>query len=241
MRHEITAVIMAGGKGTRLLPHTKSTPKPLVQVGERPIIELLIEQLVRGGVTKIHLAVSHLADQIKDVIGSGSRFSVEIVYSTEEQELSTIGPLKIIDNLPAHFLVVNGDILTDIDFQEFFQTHLDSQTLLTVATAQRRGRTDYGVFELHPDNAVRSFVEKPAFNLIVSTGIYAFSHELLALIPPDEPFGFDQLMRLMLKRRLKINTVPFQGYWMDIGRSEDFLKANQDIRDGVYPSDSQES
>lgn len=226
---DIETVILAGGKGTRLYPYTSEIPKPLVKIGNRPIIEILIHTLRRCGIRKLRLAVNHLADLIIDALGDGHSLGVDIIYSREQKPLSTIGPLTLMNNLPDHFLVVNGDILTDLDFRHLYQSHLDTGAKATIATCRRDNRIDYGVIETAPDGHVIGFCEKPTHAVTVSAGIYVFSREILRLVPSGEPFGFDQLMLTMLKEKEPIATYPFNGYWLDIGRIEDYNTANQDV------------
>ena len=223
------AVILAGGKGTRLQPYTAEIPKPLVTVGDRPIIEILLTRMRKCGVKKVHLAVNHLSHLVMAALGDGDRLGVKIVYSHEETPLSTVGPLTLIKNLPEHFLVANGDILTDMDFQVLFEHHVRSQAKLTVATQQRTTRIDFGVLEIDTDSIVSGFREKPAYDFTVSMGIYVFSREVLKLIPEGHKFGFDDLMFALLERKESINTFPFDGYWLDIGRPDDYLQASRDV------------
>lgn len=223
----IEAVILAGGKGTRLRPHTETTPKALVTVGGRPVIEILLETLVNCNITKVTLAVNHLADEIIDAL-SKNKLNLKINFSKETTELSTAAPLKLIDNLPEHFLVVNGDIITDLNFKNLFETHIKSQAAMTVATIKRKQIIDYGVIESKQDNLIKSFQEKPTVDLQVSMGVYIFSKSILELIPDNEPFGFDDLMLKALADNLPLNSFPFEGYWLDIGRLEDYQKANDE-------------
>lgn len=223
------AVVLAGGKGTRLQPFTAEVPKPLVTVGDRPVIEILLRRLARAGTTKAHLAVNHLAHLIMAVLADGSHLGLEVVYSREEKPLSTIAPLALIDDLPDHFIVANGDILTDMDFSDLFQRHLDGRSKVTVATCQRTSLMNYGVIEVAPDYTVTGFREKPDYQFTVSMGVYVFSREVLEYVPANTPFGFDQLMLKMLESGDRINTYPFDGYWLDIGRPEDYEQANRDI------------
>lgn len=223
------AVILAGGKGARLQPYTAEIPKPLVTVGDMPIIEILLRRMKKCGLTKVHLAVNHLAHLIMAVLGDGSRLGMEILYSHEETPLSTVGPLKLIKNLPEHFIVANGDILTDLDFRVLFDAHVSSQAKLTVATNQRTSKIDYGVMELGSDGTLTGFHEKPEYSFTVSMGIYVFSRGILKLVPTEQKFGFDDLMYTFLERKERVNLFPFDGYWLDIGRPEDYQQANQDI------------
>jgi NDP-sugar pyrophosphorylase family protein len=222
------AVILAGGQGSRLRPLTAEIPKPLVTVGGRPVIEILLLRLQRAGVTKAHLAVNHLAHLIMAAVGDGSKFGLSVNYSQEPTPLGTIGPLRLIDDLPETFIVANGDILTDLDFSKLYQCHQQDSARLTVATVQRSSRVDYGVLEVDNDRRVTAFREKPEHQLTVSAGIYVFDRSLLQQVPPDRPFGFDELVLNMLKSGEAINTFPFDGYWMDIGRLEDYEQANND-------------
>lgn len=223
------AVILAGGKGTRLQPYTAEIPKPLVTVGDRPIVEILLAQMKRCGVRKVHLAVNHLAHLFMAALGDGRRFGIELAYSHEEKPLSTVAPLKLIRDLPEDFIVANGDILTDINFRALFDHHTGSGAKLTVATQQRTTKIDYGVLETDADGHVSGFREKPGYDFVVSMGIYVFSREVLKLVPEGQKFGFDDLMLRLLELGEPINTFPFEGYWLDIGRPDDYQQANRDI------------
>jgi NDP-sugar pyrophosphorylase family protein len=223
------AVILAGGKGTRLHPYTAEIPKALVTVGDKPIIEILLRRMQRCGVRKAHLAVNHLAHLIMAVLNNGEHLGLEIVYSHEEQPLSTVGPITLIKNLPEHFLVANGDILTALDFKELFEHHLHSRAVLTVATHRRTHTVDYGVLEVGADGTVTGFREKPTYSFTVSMGVYVFSRKILSLVPTGQRFGFDDLMFTLLKHKERINLFPFDGYWLDIGRPEDYEQANADL------------
>ncbi|MFQ6008923.1 MAG: sugar phosphate nucleotidyltransferase, partial [Candidatus Zixiibacteriota bacterium] len=220
------AVILAGGKGTRLRPYTAEIPKPLVTVGDKPIIEILLRQMRKYGVRKVHIAVNHLAHLIIAVLGDGKRLGIDIAYSHEKTALSTVGPIKLIRNLPEHFIVANGDVLTDLDFKLLFDAHVSGQAMLTVATHQRSHIVDYGVFEVGADGGITGFTEKPKYTFMVSMGIYVFSREILKLVPSKRRFGFDDLMSTLLERKERINLFPFNGYWLDIGRPEDYELAN---------------
>ena len=226
----IECVILAGGKGKRLEPYTTEIPKPLVQVGDTPIIEFLIKLLKKNGIRKITIAVNHLAEKIMSLLGDGSQCGVSIKYSHEEKELSTVAPLKLIKDLPENFLVVNGDILTDLNFSKLFESHLKSKALLTVAVCQREHPVDYGVLEIDENNMVTGFFEKPKLKYTVSMGVYIFSKNVLKFIPDNEKFGFDDMMLFLLKNNNEINTFPYDGYWLDIGRPDDLKKANDEIQ-----------
>jgi NDP-mannose synthase len=224
------AVILAGGKGTRLRPYTTTIPKPLMPIGEKAILEILIRQLCSAGVKKMTLAVSHGADLISAFVGNGERFGIEIRYSREEQPLGTVGPIKLIKDLPENFLVMNGDVLTDLDFGDLLLYHVRSNAILTISSYSREQKIDFGVLDVDMQNKqVIGFREKPVYDFRVSMGVYVFNRALLDRVPIAEPYGFDDLVLGMLKDRQPIHAYPYDGYWLDIGRPDDYDKANQDI------------
>jgi len=225
----LTAVVLAGGRGTRLRPFTTSLPKPLVPVGDRAIIEILLTRLQKCGVIDVHIAVNHLSHLVMAVLGDGDRFGLRLKYSMEDRELSTVGPLTLIDDLPEHFIVCNGDIVTDLDFQAIFDQHVRSGCLLTVGTVERRDLIDYGVLKVNQANQVTAFEEKPTVSYLVSMGVYVFSRAVLQDIPRGERFGFDDLMLTLLKKGKAINTFRYDGYWLDIGRPADYEQAQADL------------
>lgn len=224
------AVILAGGKGTRLKPYTYVLPKPLVPVGEKPVLAILVEQLRRQGITDLTFCVSHMAELIMAYFGDGSSFGVKIRYSMEEKPLGTIGPLTLIDDLPEHFLLMNGDLLTNLDFSQLIDYHMEANSMVTVGTYCRKVNIDFGVMKLD-GSRITGFSEKPRYSYNVSMGIYVFNRDVLDYVPKDRPFGFDQLMLKLIDEHKQISAYPFDGYWLDIGRPEDFEKANQDIDD----------
>jgi NDP-mannose synthase len=224
------AVILAGGKGTRLRPYTTTIPKPLMPIGEKAILEILIRQLCSAGVKKITLAVSHSADLISAFVGNGERFGIDIKYSREEKPLGTVGPIKLIKDLPENFLVMNGDVLTDLNFEDLFLNHVRSNALLTISAYSRLQKIDFGVIDVDMENKqVIGFREKPVYEFRVSMGIYVFNRALLDQVPISVPYGFDDLVISLLKDKQPIHVYPYGGYWLDIGRPDDYDKANQDI------------
>lgn len=223
------AVVLAGGKGSRLLPHTAEIPKPLVPVGERPIVEILLHQLKKAGVSRVYLAVNHLSELIREALGDGSRFGLELVYSKEEVPLSTVGPLKLIDGLPENFIVANGDILSDLDVRKLYEDHLRTGAAATVATYHRAEKIDFGVLVTDDDNRVTEFFEKPNYSFTVSMGIYVFNRAVLDFVPEGRAYGFDDLILDLLRRGEKVVSYPYDGYWLDIGRPDDYAKAQADV------------
>ncbi len=227
------AVILAGGKGTRLEPYTTEIPKPLVPLAGKPIVEILLTRMKKHGVDEVFICVSHLAHLIAAVLDDGSRLGLKIKYSLEDAPLSTVAPLKLLDGLDDNFIVANGDILTDLDFAQLYHHHVDSHAALTVATHRRLNKIDYGVLETDGAGRVTGFKEKPVYDFTVSMGIYVFSKRILDLVPDNKPFGFDDLMYLLLERKEPISAYSYDGYWMDIGRPDDYDQAKEDVsRDG---------
>jgi NDP-mannose synthase len=223
-------VIMAGGKGTRLKPYTTSIPKPLVPIGERAIIEILLNRLKTNGVDEVFICLNHFAEIIKAFLGDGHKFGIKINYSLEDRPLSTVAPIKLIHGLPDNFLVMNGDLLTDLDFSKLFSHHIENKALLTVAVYNRTLKIDFGVIDINSENnTANGFREKPEFNYNVSMGVYAMNIKVLEFVPENEPFGFDHLMLKLLELKQSISIFPYKGYWLDIGRPEDYEKANNDI------------
>ncbi len=224
------AVLLAGGKGTRLRPFTTTIPKPLVPVGDIPIMELLLRQLSSRGCDRVTVAVGHMAQLIMAYFGDGSKWDLSIDYSIEDEPLNTIGPLKLIPDLPEHFLVMNGDLLTDLDMSKLYEAHVESGAAGTVATYERDVRIDFGVLSYDAESRrVTGFIEKPVEHFSVSMGIYAFSRDILDLVPDGEPFGFDELMLASIDRGLDVRAFPHDGYWLDIGRPDDYDRANRDV------------
>lgn len=220
------AIILAGGKGTRLRPYTVTIPKPLVPVGDVSIMEILLRQLAAAGCSRVTVAVGHQAQLIMAYFGDGRRFGIDIDYSVEERPLSTIAPLRLVPDLPDHFLVMNGDVFTDLDFGRFFREHVDGGALGTVAGYAREEQIDFGVLECGGEHRrLTGFVEKPVKQFLVSMGVYAFARRILDYVPGDRPFGFDDLMATVVDKALDVRVHPYGGYWLDIGRPGDLEQA----------------
>lgn len=224
------AVILAGGQGTRLRPYTVVLPKPLVPVGKYPIAEILVRQLAASGVRRVTVAVGYHANLIQAYFGDGSRWGVRMDYSLESQPLGTIGPLRLIPDLPDTFLLMNGDILTDLDFTDLWRRHRESGCRFTVAAATRRHRIDYGVLKIDAHRLV-GFEEKPSVEYTVSMGVYVVNRDLLSLVPPDTSYSFDALMLELLRGNDPVNIYPHDGYWLDIGRPDDYAQAVDEFAD----------
>ena len=224
------AIIMAGGKGTRLRPYTTLIPKPLVPLGGKySILEIVIMQLARSGFTHITLAVNHLSNLIMAYFGDGSRLGVKLDYSLEEGELSTIGPLTLVNDLPESFLVMNGDILCDLNYGSFFKAHVRKGSQISVSAYRRQVKIDFGVLKYDQAGHLTAFQEKPAFDFDVSMGIYCINRSVIEVLPRGKPYGFDNLMADGLAKGQKINIEPFSGYWLDVGRPDDYQYADENF------------
>jgi NDP-sugar pyrophosphorylase family protein len=223
------AVILAGGKGTRLRPYTIVLPKPLVPIGDYPILEIIIKQLVHAKFDHITITVNHQADLIKSYFGDGQKWGIKIDYSLEEKPLSTMGPLSLINDLPTNFLVMNGDILTDLNYSDFYENHVSTKAIFTVSSYVREHVNLYGVLEANDQNQLVDFKEKPVSRFEVSMGIYMLSKEILNFIPYNESYGFDQLMLDLIRAQKFPNVVKFNGFWLDIGRPDDYTQATEEF------------
>ncbi|MEO5358389.1 MAG: sugar phosphate nucleotidyltransferase [Nitrospirae bacterium YQR-1] len=219
------AVILAGGQGKRLKPYTVVLPKPLMPIDQYPILEIVIKQLAKSGFTHITMAVNHMAEIIKAFFGDGSKWKVKIDYSMEDKPLSTMGPLKLIKDLPENFLVMNGDILTTFNYALFYDFHIQKNSLFTIAATSRVQETEYGVLEVDGSGRLCGFREKPSVTYNVSMGIYMANRSILDYIPVGTPYGFDNLMFDFLRHGLTVNIRMFDGHWFDIGRPDDYYQA----------------
>ncbi len=219
------AVILAGGRGTRLRPYTVVLPKPLMPIGDFPILEVIVRQLARAGFDRITLAVNHQADLINAFFGDGSKWNLRIDYSLEQSPLGTMGPLQLISDLPDDFLVMNGDILTDLDFGAFHDGHVAEQRLFTISSQVRQQMVDYGVLEVDASSSLVGFREKPKSEYLVSMGVYMLSRRVLEHIPVGRAYGFDNLMLDLMRAGKSVRAQRFEGYWLDIGRPDDYMQA----------------
>ena len=224
------AVLLAGGKGTRLRPYTTSIPKPLVPIGDEcAIIEIVLRQLARDGFRRVTIAIGHLGELIRAYVGNGEQWSLEVDYATEDKPLSTMGPVvALLDKLPDQFLVLNGDILTDLSFASLLEAHAASDAPLTIATYHRQVDIDFGVLTVEAGRVV-GFVEKPKLDYEGSMGGYAGSRSALSSYPAGESLGFDRLVIDLLAAGRNPASYRFDGYWLDIGRPEDYDRANSEF------------
>lgn len=223
------AVILAGGKGTRLAPYTQILPKPLMPIGDMPILEVLLRQLRRAGVNEVVLTVGHLAELLRAFFNDGSSLGLKIHYSYEEQPLGTAGPIALVSGLDDTFLVTNGDVLTTLDIAALVDHHRLSGGIATIAVQRRKVKIDLGVVESNGDGCIEGYVEKPSFDYTVSMGIYVFEPEILSYIPANQYLDFPDLVIQLLAAGEKVVGYPFEGYWKDLGRPDDYQEAAQEF------------
>jgi NDP-sugar pyrophosphorylase family protein len=223
------AVILAGGRGTRLAPYTTVLPKPLMPVGDRPILEIVVRQLAQHGFTNLVLAVGHLAELLEAYFGDGERFGVDISYSREKEPLGTAGPLGIVEGLTERFLVMNGDVLAGIDFTAMLAHHDSAGALATVAVHPRKVRIDLGVVEFDEEGLLTEYVEKPELEYKVSMGVYILEPRVLEFVEPNVRLDLPDLMKRLAAAGEKVSCYLYDGYWMDIGRPDDYERAVADF------------
>ena len=227
----VDAVLMAGGEGKRLRPLTENTPKPLLKVGDKPIIEYNIDRLSKVGIKNIHLSVNYLAEQLIDYFQDGSSKSLNIQYVKEDKPLGTIGSVLLVEDFKHDdIIVMNSDLLTNIDFTDFYKMFKESDADMAVAATSYHVDIPYAVLEVDNTNSVKSLKEKPRYTYYSNAGIYLLKKELLKMIPQGTFFDITDLMDKILEMNLKLVTFPINGYWLDIGKHEDFKKAQEDIK-----------
>jgi len=224
------AVILAGGKGTRLKPYTTVFPKPLMPIGDKPILEIIIRQLRTQGLKDIIIAVSHLGELITAFFGDGCKFGVNIEYSKEDQPLGTAGGLGLIKGaLNETFLMINGDTLTTLKFAELIKYHKKKGSIATIALKKREVYIDFGIVELDSTGSIKGYTEKPTIEHLVSMGVYVFEPKALEYIKLGEKMDFPDLIKILISSGEIVKGFVFDGYWLDIGRPEDYEKANEEI------------
>ncbi len=222
------AVVLAGGKGTRLAPFTSILPKPLMPIGETSILELVLGQLSASGIREVTLCVGYLSHLIRAVIGNRPHGPLHITYVEEEQALGTAGPLRLVRGLDSTFIAMNGDVLTTLDFNDLLEHHAHQGNVLTIATRVRPIKIDYGVLQLGLDgssNRVCAYVEKPEMTSVVSMGIYVLEPDALKYVPPEGYFDFPDLVHALLRAEEQVGAYPYDGLWFDIGRRDDYEQA----------------
>lgn len=222
------AVIQAGGKGTRLRPYTFALPKPLMPVGEFPVLEVLLKWLRRWDIHEAYITTGHLGHLIRALCGDGSQWGMNIKYTEEHEPMGTVGALSYLkEHLTDTFLMLNGDLITDLDLIAFIDFHRKRKASITVACADRNVNIDFGVIENGKSDRMTGFREKPKLSYQVSMGIYCMEPVILDFIPEGVPFGFDNLIFSMLKQNFPVYIYKHAGLWMDIGNENDFNSVQQ--------------
>jgi NDP-sugar pyrophosphorylase family protein len=224
------AVILAGGRGTRLAPYTYVIPKPLMPISDMAILEVILYQMKYSGINQVVLTVGHLAGLIQAFCQDGCKYGLEISYSRETKPLGTAGPLAQVPDLTTTFMVCNGDVLTMMNFRDLMQFHDEHGGICTIAMHERKHQVDLGIIEQNDDGyEVINYIEKPTFEYKVSMGLYIFEPDVLKYIPIGEYLDFPDLVLKLLENGEKVIGYPYCGYWMDLGNHEDYDQANKDF------------
>ena len=225
------ALLMAGGEGKRLRPLTEHTPKPLLKVGDKPIIEYNIDRLAQVGIKNIHLSINYLGEQLENYFGDGSTKNLNIKYIKETKPMGTVGSVLLAEKLEHDdVLIMNSDLLTNIDFVDFYKTFKASNADMAVAATSYNVDIPYAILETDDAQRVRSLKEKPRYTYFSNAGIYLLKKSMLDFIPKDSFFDITDLMDKILAMDRKLITFPINGYWLDIGKHEDYKKAQEDIK-----------
>ena len=226
------AIVLAGGKGTRLAPYTTVFPKPLMPIEGMPILEVIVRQLAHFQIRDILLTVSHQSEALLAAyFGNGHRYGVRINYSREESPLGTAGPLSILSDLPDTFLVMNGDILTTVDYRKLIRYHRQQGGIVTIAMNRKEIQLEFGVMDFDRGHRLMRYTEKPTFSYSVSMGIYIFEKKVLKWIPRGKYLDFPQLIQKLIRRGEKVVCFPSKDFWLDIGRHEDYEEAQKKFQE----------
>lgn len=233
------AVILAGGRGTRLKPFTFAFPKPLMPIGETPILDIIVRQLEAAGVTRVTMAVGHLAELVEAYFASSQVRQVSVDYSRESSPLGTAGPIAMIPDLDEPFLVMNGDILTTLDYRNLADFHRRSGAIATIASYRKTLPIELGVLEVGEEGRLLRYIEKPTHEFRVSMGIYIFNPDVRRYIEPGARLDLPDLINRLLQAGKPPAVYPFEGQWLDIGNADDYARAHEQFelqRDQFIPS-----
>ena len=225
----MNAVILAGGKGTRLSPYTKILPKPLMPIGDMPILEVILRQMKTAGIRKVILTVGHLSELLRAFFQDGHQWGLEIEYSYEPCPLGTAGPIALINGLNDTFLVTNGDVLTTMQFSELINFHKEQKAIATIAVHHRKVKIDLGVIQWNGSTQITGYIEKPAYDYHVSMGVYVFEPQVISYIPHGKYLDFPELVKKLIGAGEKVVGYKYSGYWQDLGRPDDYETAAQDF------------
>jgi NDP-sugar pyrophosphorylase family protein len=219
------AIVLAGGRGTRLAPYTKVLPKPLMPIGDMPILEIILHQMKRAGIDDVILTVGHLASLLQAFFQDGQNLGLKISYSFEDKPLGTAGPLSMVEGLDDAFLVCNGDVLTTLNLLDLIEYHKRSGAAATIATHKRSVHVDLGVIQFNGNQEIVGYIEKPTYTYQVSMGIYIFEPRVLEYIERNQYLDFPDLVLRLLAGGDRVVGYPFEGYWQDLGRADDYERA----------------
>jgi NDP-mannose synthase len=222
---DLKTVVLAGGRGTRLAPYTSVLPKPLMPIGDRSILEVVVGQLEDAGIVEIRFCVGYLGHLIEAVFEARENGHVNISYVREREALGTAGPLRLVEGLDRTFMVMNGDVLSTIDYESLVRFHQEQQNALTIATHERAIQIDYGLLHLDGGSRVQEYEEKPTISSRVSMGIYVMEPGVIDYVPENEYFDFPDLVRVLLEKGEPVGAYRHEGLWFDIGRREDYERA----------------
>ena len=224
-------ILMVGGLGTRLRPLTQDTPKPMLKVGNKPILQTIVEKFAEYGFVNITMCVNFNASIIRDYFGDGREFGVNIDYVLEQKRMGTAGALSLLKERPSEpFFVMNGDLLTNVNFEHIFNYHMLNKATATMCVREYDYEVPYGVVEMN-DNKIKQIVEKPVQKFFVSAGIYMLSPEILDLIPKNEFYDMPTLFEKLIKLSKNVISFPIREYWLDIGRMEEYQRANEEYKE----------
>lgn len=234
------AVVLAGGKGARLAPYTTILPKPLMPIGDMPILEVMLLQMKDAGITNVVLTVGHLSELLRSFFKDGSQFGMNITYSYEKFPLGTAGPITLVDNLDETFLVSNGDVLTTLNLRDLIEFHREQKAIATIAAHHRQTKIDLGVIQKNGDYRITGYIEKPVYDFMVSMGIYVFEPAVLNYIDRNQYLDIPDLIKKLIAADERIVEYEFNGYWEDLGRPDDYERASKDfenMRSAFLPND----
>jgi len=223
------AVVLAGGKGARLAPYTTILPKPLMPIGDMPILEVMLLQMKEAGIEHVVLTVGHLSELLRAFFRDGRRFGIKITYSYEQCPLGTAGPIALVDGLNDTFLVTNGDVLTTLNLRDLIRFHREQKATVTIAAHHRQSKIDLGVLQKDGDYRVIGYIEKPVYDFMVSMGIYVFEPMVMSYINRGEYLDFPDLVKKMIAAGERVVEYEFNGYWEDLGRPDDYARASKDF------------
>ncbi len=225
MVKDTRVVILAGGRGTRLKPYTTVIPKPLMPLGDMPILELVLRQVKFFGYRNVTISVNHLADLIKAFFGDGTKLGLDITYCIEDEPLGTAGSFSLIEDLTDHFLMINGDLLTTMNFADIMHHHIESRAIATIGTFKRQVSIDFGVLDLNENGELLDYREKPSYDYTISIGINAFNKTVLEFIPKSGYLDIPTLMMKLKSAGKRVIAFQPQCEWLDIGRPADYEEA----------------